>query len=108
LVFWLLVQRTASLLDAKDPRWNLLKNVLVPVATLVVVACGQAVMLLVLGPLMNKAWQNTYNWLAIAAIILSAAWMLAALLTGSASLAPLFGASARRLRARERAVDASY
>jgi hypothetical protein len=108
LVFWLLVQRAASLLDAKDPRWNLLKSILVPVATLIVVACGQAVMLLLLGPLMNKAWQHAYNWVAIAAIIFSAAWMLAALFTGAAPRAPLFGASARRLRSREKAVDGSY
>jgi len=96
LVFWLAVRRTASLLDGRDARWSLMKAILVPVATLVVVACGQAVMLLVLGPLMNKAWQHTYNWFAIAAIILSAAWLLAALFTGSASLAPLFGRTVKR------------
>ena len=96
LVFWLAVRRTASLLDGRDARWSLMKAILVPVATLVVVACGQAVMLLVLGPLMNKAWQHTYNWFAIAAIILSAAWLLAALFTGSASLAPLFSRTAKR------------
>ena len=45
LVFWLAVRRTASLLDGRDARWSVLKAILVPVATLVVVACGQAVML---------------------------------------------------------------
>jgi hypothetical protein len=55
------------------------------------------VLLLVLGPLMNRSWQHGYNLVAIAAIILSVVWLLAALLTGSSSLVPLFG---KRLRAR--------
>ena len=96
-VFWLLARRIESLLDGKDPRWNAIKCILVPLATLIVVACGQAVLLLVLGPLMNRGWQHGYNLVAIAAIILSVVWLLAALLTGSSSLVPLFG---KRLRAR--------
>ena|SRR2546426_5905112 len=83
-VFWLLAQRAAALL--------------VPLATLIVIACGQAVLLLVLGPLMNKAWHQIYNWVFITAIILSAAWLVAALFTGSSSLAPLFGARGRAVR----------
>ena len=97
LVFWLLAKRTALLLDGKDPRWMLMKSVLVPVATLIVVASAHAVMLLLLGPLMSKAWHQAFNWIFIGGIILSAAWLLAALLTGSSSLAPLFG-SARAVR----------
>jgi hypothetical protein len=97
LVFWFLSQRSALLLDEKDPRWKLMKNVLLPLATLIVVASGHAVMLLLLGPLMSKGWHQLYNWVFIGAIILSAAWLLAALLTGSASLTP-FGSSARALR----------
>ena len=100
LVFWLLARRIESLLDGKEPRWNPIKSIMVPLATLIVVACGQAVLLLVLHPLMNKSWQHTYNLVAIAAIILSVVWLLAALLTGSSSLAPLFGGSVKRLRPR--------
>jgi hypothetical protein len=99
-VFWLLACRIESLLDGKDPRWNPIKSILVPLATLIVVACGQAVLLLVLGPLMNKSWQHSYNLIAIIVIILSVVWLLAALLTGSSSLAPLFGGSVKRLRPR--------
>jgi hypothetical protein len=40
---------------------------------------------------MSKAWHQIYSWVAVSAIILSAAWLLAAVLTGSSSLAPLFG-----------------
>jgi hypothetical protein len=100
-VFWLLVQRAAALLDPRHPHWNLVRSILVPLATLVVVAGAQAVMLLLLGPVMSKAWHQAYNWVAVTAIIVSAAWLLAALFTGSASLAPLFSGSRRAMRTRE-------
>jgi len=91
LVFWLFCRRAAGLLPSGDARWNMLKSMLVPGATLVVLAAGQAVLLLILEPFMNRTWHNVYNWVAIAAIIAAAAWLVAALFTGSASLAPLFG-----------------
>ena len=91
-VLWLMAQQAAALLPSDDQRWNVLKSILVPLATLIVVASGQAVLLLVLGSLMSKVWQQAYNWVAIGAIIAAAVWLVAALFTGSASLAPLFGA----------------
>jgi hypothetical protein len=96
LVFWLLAQRAATLLPAHDARWNVVKSLLMPLATLIVVAAAQVVLLFVLGPLMNKAWLEAYNWVFVAGIILSAAWLLAALFTGSASLSPLFGNARQR------------
>jgi len=90
-VLWLAARRAAALLPGDDPRWNVLKSTLLPLTTLIVVSAGQAVLLLVAGPLMGKAWQQTYNWVSVTVIILSAAWLLAAVLTGSSSLAPLFG-----------------
>ena len=90
-VLWFMAQRTAALLPSGDQCWNVLKSILLPLATLIVVASGQAVLLLVLGPLMSKVWQQAYNWVAIGAIIAAAVWLVAALFTGSASLAPLFG-----------------
>ena len=91
LVLWLLAQRAAALLPSQDRRWAIVRSVALPLATLVIVAAGQAVGLLVLGPVMSKAWHEAYNWLAIALIIASAAWLLIALFTGSSSLAPLLG-----------------
>jgi hypothetical protein len=91
LVLWMLARRAAELLPGQDPRWNVLKSTLVPLTTLIVISAGQAVMLLLLGPLMNRDWQQIYNWASVTAIILSAVWLLAAVLTGSSSLAPLFG-----------------
>jgi hypothetical protein len=96
VVFWLLARRASALIPDADQRWNILKTVLVPLATLVVIAAGQAVLLLLLGPLMSKGWHEAYNWTFIAAIILSAAWLVFSLFTGSSSLAPLFGAPRRK------------
>lgn len=94
-VFWLLAQRAAALLP-RDGAWHVVKSVTLPLATLVVIAAGQAVALLLFGPLMSKAWQGAYNWAAIAAIILSAAWLLFSLFTGSSSLSPLLGGARAR------------
>ena len=99
-VLWMLARRSAELLPGQDPRWNVLKSTLVPLTTLIVVSAGQAVMLLLLGPLMSRDWQQIYNWVSVVAIILSAVWLLAAVLTGSASLAPLFGGRIGRRHAR--------
>jgi hypothetical protein len=89
-VFWLLARRSATLLPSGDARWDVARSIFLPVATLIVVAAAHAVLLLVLQPLMSKAWLQAYNWLFIAGIILSAAWLLAALFTGSSTLRPLF------------------
>ncbi|MGH8706984.1 MAG: hypothetical protein ACREVD_02855 [Burkholderiales bacterium] len=97
-VFWLLAQRAALQIEAKNAMWSLVRSILLPLATLVVVACAHAVTLLVLGPLMGKTWQQIYNWVFIVAIVLSAAWLVFALFTGSSSLAPLFGKGRRRTR----------
>jgi hypothetical protein len=91
LVLWLAAQRAAAVLPAHDRRWGVVKSVLLPLTTLIVVAAGQAVALLLLGPVMSKTWHEVYNWIAIAAITLSAAWLLIALFTGSSTLAPLLG-----------------
>lgn len=98
LVFWLLARRAAALISPMDDRWKLVRSILVPLATLIVVACAHSVLLLILGPLMSKAWMPAYNWTFIAAIILSAVWLVAALFTGSASLEPLFGGRGARRR----------
>ena len=96
LVFWLLARRAAAVLRPEHGVWNQMKYLLVPLATLVVVASAHAVILLFLGPLMDRNWRAGYNWGFISAIILSAAWLLAALLTGSSSLGQLFGVARKR------------
>jgi len=102
LVFWLLARRAASLLP-HDERWKVVRSIIVPLATLIVVASAHSVLLLVVGPFMSKAWLPAYNWTFIAAIILSAIWLVAALFTGSSSLDGLFG-HGRNSRRRDQAV----
>lgn len=84
-VLWLLASRATALIPPHDERWSILRTILVPLATLVVVACGQALLLLILEPLMNKTVREIYNWIAIAAIVASAAWLLGTLLSGPGS-----------------------
>jgi hypothetical protein len=100
LVLWLLACRAAKLLSGDDEKGKLVKCLLVPLATLLVVACAHSVILLILGPLMSKAWLPAYNWTFIAAIILSAAWLVGALFTGSASLGPLLGGQSKPRQAK--------
>src|SRR4029077_13595928 len=90
-LLWLPARPAGGRLPAGDVRWNVLKSTLLPLTTLIVVSAGQAVLLIIAGPLMTKAWHQTYNWISVTAIIVSAAWLLAAVLSGSSSLAPLFG-----------------
>jgi hypothetical protein len=47
-------RRAAALLPADDVRWNVLKSTLLPLTTLIVVSAGQAVLLIIAGPLMSK------------------------------------------------------
>ena len=58
-LLWLAARRAATLLPADDVRWNVLKSTLLPLTTLIVVSAGQAVLLIIAGPLMTKAWQQT-------------------------------------------------
>lgn len=85
-VVWLLAQRAATLLDAREPLWGIVKVILVPLATLIVVVCGQATGLLLLGPVLGKPGVQIYNWIAVLAIVVSAAWLLAVLFIGSSPL----------------------
>jgi hypothetical protein len=96
LVFWLLARRAAGMLPGAGERWRVVKSIVLPLATLVAVACAHSVLLLILGPLMSKAWLPAYNWSFVAAIILSAVWLVTALFTGSSSLGPLFGGARHR------------
>ena len=53
-LLWFAARRAAALLPADDVRWNVLKSTLVPLTTLIAVSAGQAVLLILAGPLMRK------------------------------------------------------
>lgn len=90
LMLWLLAKRASSLMPDDHGAWAMARQALVPFVTLIVVSCAQALLLLILDPFMSRGVHVVYNWLFIAAIILSAAWLVWTLFTGSSSLAPLF------------------
>jgi len=79
VVLWLAAYRATPLLRVQGLRWRLLEVTVLPLATLVVVASAYGVLLLVLGPLMDPTLRQIYNWLFIAGIIGSAAWLVYAL-----------------------------
>jgi hypothetical protein len=85
-VVWMLAQRVAEALPGHDS-WNVVKSTLLPLTTLIVVAVGQSVLLRLVGPLLKRQGHQIYNWVSIGLIIVCAVWLVAALLTGSASLA---------------------
>ncbi len=96
-VLWLLGQRAALVLRQRGGRWSFLQHLTLPVVTLIVVACAHSVVLLVLKPLMDPALRNIYNWVFIAGIIASAAWLVMALFNQSSTLTEALTSAAQRI-----------
>lgn len=99
VVLWLLARRAAMVLRAQSGRWSFLQYLLLPAATLIVVACAHSVVLLVLRPVLDASSRNVYNWLFIAGIIAAAAWLVMALFNQSSSLTEAVASAAQRLGA---------
>lgn len=97
VILWLLAQRVALVLRAQGGPWAFLQHLLLPVATLIVVACAHSVILLVLQRMLDASARNVYNWLFIAGIIAAAAWLVMALFNQSSSLTEAFTSAATRL-----------
>lgn len=97
-VFWLLGQRATVELARGGGRWGFMQHLVLPAVSLIVIASAHAVLLLVLGPFMDAALRNIYNWLFIAAIIGAAGWLIAALFNQSSSLTEAFTASTAQWR----------
>lgn len=85
VVLWLAAYRATPLIRDQGLRWRLLEVTVLPLATLIVVASGYGVLLLVLGALMDPTLRQIYNWLFIAGIIGSAAWLVFALFQDATS-----------------------
>ncbi len=85
VVLWLAAYRATPLIREQGPRWRLLEVTVLPLATLIVVASAYGVLLLVLGALLAPTLRQIYNWLFIAGIIGSAAWLVFALFQDASS-----------------------
>lgn len=91
--FWMLGQRLTLVLRQRGGRWSFLQHLILPLVSLVVIAMSYSVVLLVLGPLLNPALLNIYNWVAIVAILACAVWVVLAVLGQSAALTEIFTAT---------------
>jgi len=83
VVFWLFAQRAAELIGPEHGRWVLVKPMLLPLATLAVIAMAHPVVLRALGSMMTRSFRQGYNWVFIAALIACAVWLVVAVLGGS-------------------------
>ena len=90
---WLLGQRLAVVLRQRGGRWSFLQHLILPVVSLIVIASSYSVLLLVLGPLLNPSLATIYNWVAIAAILACAVWVVLAVLGQSSALTEVFTAA---------------
>ena len=75
LLVWFAAARAAATLP-KDGGWrSFLRQTLIPLATLVVLAVGYGVPLFVLHPFLNQPAIMVYRWLFVLAIIGAALWL---------------------------------
>lgn len=84
-VMWMAAYRSTALIRDMGQRWRLLDVILLPLATLIVVASGHAVLLLVLNAMLDRPLRLIYDWTFILGIVGSAAWLLVALFNESVS-----------------------
>ena len=76
LAFLILMAHRASFDLREDTLLHkVLRHLLLPIATLVVVSIGYKVLLLVLGPFLSKGGRGFYDWSFVVGIVASALWI---------------------------------
>ena len=84
-VLWLAALRASALIGSQGERWRVIEALVLPLATLIVVASAHPVMLLIVEPLIDKSLRQIFDWTFIAGIVGSAGWLLFAMFNGPAS-----------------------
>ncbi len=84
-VLWLAAFRASGLIAGQGERWRTVEALVLPLATLIVVASAHPVMLLIVEPLLDKSLRQIFDWTFIAGIVGSAGWLLFAMFNGPAS-----------------------
>src|SRR5438552_12007139 len=103
LLVWFAAARAAAALP-KDGSWrSFLRQTLVPIATLVVLAVGYGVPLFVLRPFLNQPALMAYGWLFVLAILGAAFWLAWAAYQNAEALNSIVARLARRV-SRRRAI----
>ncbi len=90
VMFWLMGQRAAVQLPREGSSPSFLGQIIPPFATLVVLAAGYQVALLLLGPLLGKTGKGIYNWIFVVGIVGAALWLTAAWFRNASSLSSAF------------------
>ena len=75
LVVWLLAQRAAVQLPESGSALSFLRQVDLPLATLIVFSAGYQVLLLLVGPFLNETATTIYNWIFVLGIVSAALWL---------------------------------
>jgi len=75
LLLWLLGQRVALELREEGNGLSFLRQVIVPLATVVVVSAGYSVVWLLVGPFLGPTGKTIYNWMFVVGIMGSALWL---------------------------------
>ncbi len=95
LALWLLARRAAMELPENQAWLMFLRQIVVPLATVIVVSAAYRLPLLFIGPFLNATAMDIYNWLFVLAITGAALWLAAAAYGASGllleALAPLLG-----------------
>lgn len=90
LLFWRLGRRAAVELPEDGKGLSFLRHVITPLVTLIVVSAAYNVILMVIGPFLDKTVKPIYNWIFIIGIVGSALWLTVACLLHSAPLMASF------------------
>lgn len=86
VIVWVLARRATLIIQKKSGKLLALQHLILPIASLAVIAIAYSVALLPLRPFMNPTLMNIYNWLFIAMILACVIWLFMAVLNKSASL----------------------
>jgi hypothetical protein len=95
-IAWVSARRLANDLPEEWKRLAPIRPLIQPAATLVTIALAYSVVLLVCGPFLGKTARGVYNWVFIAGIVGSAAWLIFSWITKCAPL--MESAEGRKLR----------
>jgi hypothetical protein len=86
---WMLGLRATIVLQQQGGKWAVLQHLILPLASLVVVALAYSVLLLLLKPFLGATAAGIFSWTFIIAILACAGWLVMAVLNQSAPLTAL-------------------
>src|SRR3990172_1543399 len=90
VLLWLLATRAASQLPEDRKGLSFLRQIVVPLAALIVVSVGYGVVWLLLGPFLDESGTTIYNWVFVLGIVGTALWLALASYRSSALLIEVF------------------